>query len=252
MAGVEHGREPCPDRILDDIGGAYGMGAVGGGIWHLGRGLYNSPSGRRLRGGYEAVRMNSPTIGSSFAIWGGLFSLSDCTLGYIRKKEDPWNSIGAGAITGGVLQLRQGPGAAARSAMVGGVLLAIIEGVGIMITRMSAPQPAAPVELDDPTLPAPNTQPAAPQTNAARTSGSSEMSSTTVTELSDKYEASTSIQTDTEAKASKGFFGSVWGMIGGGGDGESRTGKESPPESTAAPTIPDFGFNSDAKFATSK
>ncbi len=31
--GVDHGREPCPDRILDDIGGAFGMGAVGAPLW---------------------------------------------------------------------------------------------------------------------------------------------------------------------------------------------------------------------------
>ena len=35
---VDHGREPCPDRILDDIGGAFGMGAVGGGIWKVSSG----------------------------------------------------------------------------------------------------------------------------------------------------------------------------------------------------------------------
>ena len=50
---VDHGREPCPDRILDDIGGAFGMGGVGGGIWHLFKGAKNSPSGTRLRGGIE-------------------------------------------------------------------------------------------------------------------------------------------------------------------------------------------------------
>ena len=33
-----------------------------------------------------------------------------------------------------------GPGAMARSAVVGGILLALIEGVGIMITRMTAEQ----------------------------------------------------------------------------------------------------------------
>ena len=29
MASVDHGREPCPHRILDDLGGAFAMGAVG-------------------------------------------------------------------------------------------------------------------------------------------------------------------------------------------------------------------------------
>lgn len=50
---MEHGREPCPDRILDDIGGAFAMGAVGGGAWHLVRGLRNSPPGFRMKGALE-------------------------------------------------------------------------------------------------------------------------------------------------------------------------------------------------------
>ena len=53
---MDHGREPCPYRILGDIGGAFGMGAVGGGIWHAVKGSKNSPSGARMRGGLE-VRM---------------------------------------------------------------------------------------------------------------------------------------------------------------------------------------------------
>lgn len=57
FAGVDHGREPCPYRILGDIGGAFGMGAVGGGIWHLVKGTKNSPSGARLRGGLEVSFM---------------------------------------------------------------------------------------------------------------------------------------------------------------------------------------------------
>eukprot|EP00803_Ostreobium_quekettii_P001511 evm.model.scf_274.8 EVM.evm.TU.scf_274.8 scf_274:63290-64995(+) len=122
-APVDHGREPCPDRILDDIGGAFGMGAVGGGLWHLVKGLRNSPSGQRFRGGVEAIRREAPRLGGSFAVWGGLFSAFDCTLVFMRQKEDPWNSIGAGALTGGVIQLRSGLKAAARSAAFGGVLL---------------------------------------------------------------------------------------------------------------------------------
>jgi hypothetical protein len=35
-------------------------------------------------------------------------SAFDCTLVAIRRKEDPWNPIMSGALTGGVLQLRWG------------------------------------------------------------------------------------------------------------------------------------------------
>lgn len=58
---VEHAREPCPHRIIDDIGGAFGMGAVGGGVWHLVKGLRNSPQGYRFRGAIE-VRSFSTNI----------------------------------------------------------------------------------------------------------------------------------------------------------------------------------------------
>ena len=60
---VDHGREPCPDRILDDIGGAFGMGAVGGGIWHLIKGAKNSPSGARTRGGIEVCVVSNSCLG---------------------------------------------------------------------------------------------------------------------------------------------------------------------------------------------
>ena len=42
----------------------------------------------------------------NFAVWGGLFSAIDCSLVYIRKKEDPWNSITSGALTGAILSVR--------------------------------------------------------------------------------------------------------------------------------------------------
>jgi len=138
---VDHGREPCPHRILDDCGSAFGMGAVGGGVWYLVKGLKNSPPGARVKGALEAIRRESPRLGGSFAVWGGLFSTFDCILVGIRKKEDPWNSIAAGALTGGVLAIRRGPNEVLVSGAFGGMILAMIEGLGILITRLSAPTP---------------------------------------------------------------------------------------------------------------
>ena len=96
------------------------MGAVGGGAVNLVKGFYNSPKGYRFPGGLEAIRREAPKIGGSFAVWGGLFSAFDCTLVAIRRKEDPWNPIMSGALTGGVLQLRYGLASAGRSAAFGG------------------------------------------------------------------------------------------------------------------------------------
>ncbi|CAI9115176.1 OLC1v1016014C1 [Oldenlandia corymbosa var. corymbosa] len=152
MGTPEHSREPCPDRILDDVGGAFAMGAVGGAAFHFLKGIYNSPKGDRLIGGTQAVRMNAGRVGGGFAVWGGLFSTFDCSMVYLRQKEDPWNSIIAGAATGGFLSVRQGFAASSRSALFGGVLLALIEGAGIMINKMVATQQAMP-QFEEP-LPA--------------------------------------------------------------------------------------------------
>ena len=71
----------------------------------------------------------------------------DCALVAVRRKEDPWNPIASGALTGGVLQLRYGLPSAARSAAFGGFLLALIEGVSIALTRLTAPPPPMPEEM---------------------------------------------------------------------------------------------------------
>ncbi|XP_062213386.1 mitochondrial import inner membrane translocase subunit TIM17-1-like [Phragmites australis] len=158
MTTPETQREPCPDRIFDDVGGAFGMGAVGGSAYHFVKGIYNSPNGHRLAGGAVAARMNAPGIGGSFAVWGGLFSCFDCAMVYARQKEDPWNSIATGAATGGLLAMRQGLLASGRSAVFGGVLLALIEGAGIMLNRVwVGPPPEDPLQFpgQDTSQPAP-------------------------------------------------------------------------------------------------
>jgi len=150
-------REPCPWRIVDDVGGAFCMGAIGGGIWHSVRGARLAPAGGRFAGSLSAVQARSPVLGGQFAVWGGLFACCDCTLTAVRNKEDPWNSIISGAATGGILAARAGPRASASAALVGGVLLALIEGMGIMISRAlsQAPPTAEDYErmMQDPTAP---------------------------------------------------------------------------------------------------
>ncbi|CAN6289136.1 unnamed protein product [Urochloa humidicola] len=152
---VDMTRQPCPDRILEDAGTAFAMGAVGGSAFHFVKGLYNSPKGHRLGGGATAVRMNAQRVGGSFAVWGCLFSTFDCAMVHARRKEDPWNSIASGAATGGLLNLRRGILATGRSAVAGGVFLALIEGVGIMLNRFYADQPPPPDFLGVPPTPAP-------------------------------------------------------------------------------------------------
>ena len=108
---------------------------------------------------YSHARLPAAVYFGGFLVlvWGGLFACFDCSLVAVRHKEDPWNSILAGAATGGVLAARAGPKAAGKNALVGGVLLALIEGLGILITKMMAPPMASKDDLKhggaDPTLP---------------------------------------------------------------------------------------------------
>lgn len=123
MEGRDATREPCPDRIVEDMGGAYGMGCVGGFLWHFMKGARNSPRGVIFQNAFYSARSRAPVLGGNFAVWGGTFSTYDCIFQAYRGKEDHWNAIGSGFATGGTLALRGGMGHAVRNALIGGVLL---------------------------------------------------------------------------------------------------------------------------------
>lgn len=93
---------------------------------------------RRLASSLTAVKTKVPQVAGNFAVWGGLFSAIECTLVHCRRREDPWNSIMSGALTGGILAARTGLPSMLGSAAVGGILLALIEGIGIIVTRLQA------------------------------------------------------------------------------------------------------------------
>ncbi|KAJ8301485.1 hypothetical protein KUTeg_020472 [Tegillarca granosa] len=117
----EYSRDPCPYRIIDDCGGAFSMGAIGGSLFHGIKGFKSAPKGfsRKLYGSLSGIKERAPIVGGNFAVWGGVFSTIDCSLVYMRKKEDPWNSIISGAATGAILSIRNG-----YAAMVGSAVMA--------------------------------------------------------------------------------------------------------------------------------
>jgi len=215
------------------------MGAVGGGVWHLLKGLKNSPSGSRFKGGIESIRREAPKIGGSFAVWGGLFSTFDCTLVALRKKEDPWNSITAGALTGGFLQLRTGMRSAAKSAAFGGVLLAMIEGVGILLTRMTAPPPA-PVPMVD--MPGPAPGGSRPEMSSSSSGGGGKAD---LSEAIPPPGAAAAVDSNSSSGGRTSGGGGWFSWLGGGGGVE----KEEQPavrdlsddDRFAPPPMPDFG-----------
>ena len=144
-----HEREPCPHRIIDDLGGAFAFGVVGGGLFHTFKGARNAPRGERTAGAIQAVKSNARRLGGSFAVWGGLFSTFDCCFIAIRSKEDPYNSIMSGFCTGATLAVRGGYKAAFKSGCVGGIILGVIEGLNIAITRLMNQLPP-PEEVNPP------------------------------------------------------------------------------------------------------
>lgn len=72
----------------------------------------------------------------------------DCAIKGVRKKEDAWNAISAGFLTGGSLAIRGGFKAARNSAIMCAVFLGVIEGVGIGFQRMMADNTKLEVRFD--------------------------------------------------------------------------------------------------------
>jgi hypothetical protein len=68
--------------------------------------MFFSPKKERFFGGIQLLKRRAPILGGSFALWGGLFSLTDCTLIHLRNETDYINPIVAGALTGGFLAIR--------------------------------------------------------------------------------------------------------------------------------------------------
>jgi len=89
-------REPCPWRLVEDLGGGFAFGGVLGSIWHFGSGLRNAPKGHRLFGGVQRVSQRVPVMANGFAMWAMTYSIYECTFAGIRRKEDMWNPILSG------------------------------------------------------------------------------------------------------------------------------------------------------------
>ena len=105
MSGIRR-EMPCPYRIIDDLGGAFGMGCLIGAVWHFGRGAWRAPKSTRFSGGIKQMARRAPILGGGFGQWGGLFSFIDCAITFVTKQESAWNQIAAGFLTGGLLAMR--------------------------------------------------------------------------------------------------------------------------------------------------
>jgi hypothetical protein len=114
--------------------------------------LMVSRQGERFVGAISSMKARAPVVGGNFGVWGGMFSTFDCAVKGFRKKEDAWNAIISGFMTGGCLALRSGfywvcswrslhavlggPRGAFQSAVACGILLGVFEGVGVLLGRV--------------------------------------------------------------------------------------------------------------------
>lgn len=57
-------------------------------------------------GAVSVIKARAPVTGGNFGVWGGMFSTFDCAVKGWRQKEDAWNAIISGFLTGGCLAAR--------------------------------------------------------------------------------------------------------------------------------------------------
>ncbi len=62
--------------------------------------------GERFVGAISSMKARAPVTGGNFGVWGGMFSTFDCAVKGWRQKEDAWNAIISGFMTGGCLAAR--------------------------------------------------------------------------------------------------------------------------------------------------
>lgn len=58
----------------------------------------------------SVIKARAPVTGGNFGVWGGMFSTFDCAVKGYRQKEDAWNAIISGFMTGGCLAARSESG----------------------------------------------------------------------------------------------------------------------------------------------
>eukprot|EP00439_Symbiodinium_sp_Y106_P086424 s383_g33.t1 len=128
---AEPRRLPCPERIIDMVGFAFGCGTLGGFGMTFTRSLRDHPKGHRFSGALAAAQARAPQLGSTFALWSGLFHAFECAVS--QRHLDPQgarSSIDAalcGFLTAGVLSVRQGPRVASMNAAVGAFCVALVD-----------------------------------------------------------------------------------------------------------------------------
>jgi import inner membrane translocase subunit TIM22 len=74
--------------------------------------IANLPLRQQLRQGFKDMGTRSWSSAKNFGVVGAIFSGTECCIEGLRAKNDIYNGVSAGCITGGVLAASAGPQAA--------------------------------------------------------------------------------------------------------------------------------------------
>lgn len=109
-------------RYIHHVGDGFLIGASGGTVYHFIRALRR---GGGLTGGARAVRANVPRVAGEFGACGALFWAIEIAIsGRVRRREDGWSLIAAGAASVAVLNGRKSAPVVAGCAVLGAAAIA--------------------------------------------------------------------------------------------------------------------------------
>jgi import inner membrane translocase subunit TIM23 len=133
------------DDLCYGTGVSYLTALTIGGAWGLSEGLQKNPASMpprlRLNGILNAVTRRGPFLGNSAGVIAMVYNGTNSTIGALRGKHDPTNSVVAGAISGAIFKSTRGT----RPMAISAAICASVAG-GWAITRKVFFEPA-PAEL---------------------------------------------------------------------------------------------------------
>ncbi|KAK3123548.1 hypothetical protein QOZ80_8AG0632570 [Eleusine coracana subsp. coracana] len=109
-------------RFIRYGGGGFLLGASGGTVYHLIRGLRG--------GGARAVRANAPRVAGWFGAYCAVSCALETAISRARRREDGWSSVAAGATALALFNARRGAPVVAGSAVLGAAVVAVPMGLG--------------------------------------------------------------------------------------------------------------------------
>lgn len=78
--------------------------------------LTDLPWRQQLRHGFRDMGSQALRSAKNFGMIGAAYAGTECCIEGLRARDDVWNSVAAGAVTGGILAIRGGPQAVALGA----------------------------------------------------------------------------------------------------------------------------------------